>query len=843
VKRVIRILHLEDNVTDAEFVQALLDAKAVTCEMVRVESREAFAAALDQGGFDLIVSEFAFPSYDGRSALALARLKRPDVPFVFFSGTIGEDAAIEALQAGATDYVLKERPARLATALIRALRETHDPAERQLMGSALQSTQERFKEIYESSKDAIVYGALEARHEDVNESMIKLGAVIRILHLEDDAQDAELVHGLLSAEGLVCDMRRVDTRADFVDGLDQHLFDLILSDYTIPGFDGLSALSLAQDTCPEVPFIFVSGTLGEESAVVTMQCGATDYVLKNHMSRLVPAVRRALRESDKRMRLKQAEEAMRKSEERFRLLARATNDAVRDWDLVSNAVWWNDGFQALFGYSQDEIEADIESWYRRLHPEDRNRVIEGIHGAIRSGRCTWMDEYRFRRSDDTYSVVMDRGYVVHDQGKPVRLLSSAIDITDRKRVEGELREAKDRAEQADRSKSEFLANMSHEIRTPMNVILGMTDLLWDTELSEQQQEYCRAITRAGRSLLGSITDILDLSEVEGGRVALEHKVFDLGELIDGTVPPFAMQAEEKGLELSCVMSPELPRHVIGDPKPLHKILGNLLGNAVKFTQRGRIVLRIDHDPASQEPGALRFAVCDTGIGIPPEKHALIFEQFTQVDASLSRQHGGNGLGLTISKRLVDLMGGRIWVESVVGQGSTFYFTTRLGLSAESSFLDNQPSYALRSHTIRSDDTPTPSRPLQNLQPLRILLVEDSADNCKLIRAYLKQLPYSVDVAENGEIAVEKFTRYAYDGVLMDIQMPIMDGYAATRAIRQWEQEKGRGAVPILALTAHARPEDAARSLAAGCTGHLTKPITKATLIATISEYVQRAATL
>jgi PAS domain S-box-containing protein len=668
-----------------------------------------------------------------------------------------------------------------------------------------------------------------------------MNTVIRILHLEDNVQDAELVHARLTAEGLTCDMLRVDTRADFVGGLEQHLFDLIISDYTIPGFDGLSALSLAQDKCPEVPFIFVSGTLGEESAVITMQCGATDYVLKNRMSRLVPAVQRALQDSDKRIRLKQAEDRLRKSDERFRLLARATNDAVRDWDLVTNAVWWNEGFQALFGYSKDEIEADIESWYRRLHPEDRSRVSEGIHGAIRSGRYTWMDEYRFRRSDDTYAVVLDRGYVLHEQGKPVRLISSAIDITDRKRVEVELRDAKERAEMADRSKSEFLANMSHEIRTPMNVILGMADLLWDTELSEQQQEYCRAITRAGRSLLGAISDILDLSEVEAGRLVLEHKVFDLGELIDGTVAPFAMHAEEKGLELSCEISPEIPMNVIGDPKPLRKILANLLNNAIKFTQRGRIALRIEHDSPSEEPGALRFAVCDTGIGIPRAKHEGIFDQFTQADASLSRQYGGNGLGLTIAKRFVDLMGGRIWVESEIGNGSTFYFTVRLGLSAEDSFstaVSTQPC-----HAMRSDDQATSGLGLDDAHALRILLVEDSADNCALIRAYFKHLPYSVDIAENGGIAVEKVKRYAYDVVLMDIQMPIMDGYAATVAIREWEQEKGRAAIPILALTAHTRPEDTIRSLAAGCTGHLTKPIGKATLLATLSEYASRVAKL
>ena len=665
-----------------------------------------------------------------------------------------------------------------------------------------------------------------------------LKPILRVLHLEDDPDDAELIHSKLAADGLECETVRVDTRADFVAGLDQRLFDLIISDYTLPDFDGLSALTLAQQKCPEIPFVFVSGTLGEESAVATMQAGATDYVLKNRMSRLVPAVRRALREADERIRLKRALEAQRKSDERFRLLARATNDAVRDWDLATNALWWNEGVQTLFGYNRDEIEPDVQSWYRRLHPDDRDRVVEGVHAAIQSGRRMWMDEYRFRRADNTYAVVIDRGYLLHEQGQAVRMISSAMDITDRKRAEADLQQAKELAESADRSKTEFLANMSHEIRTPMNVILGMVDLLWETELSQQQQEYCCAITRAGRSLLGGISDILDLSEVEAGRLFLEHRPFDLGELIDSTVTPFALYAHEKGLDLTCEISPETLGKVIGDPKRLRQILANLLGNAIKFTRHGGIVLRVEPDSDSEEPGGLRFAISDTGIGIPRDKHDVIFERFTQADGSSTREYGGNGLGLAISKQLVDLMSGRLWMESEVGKGTTFYFTVRLGLSADS--LPYGPvSSAPRSPIALADDKmiaglPTPDAPLQ-----RILLVEDSADNCALIRAYLKHLPYCIDIAENGEIAVEKVKASTYDLVLMDIQMPIMDGYTATQAIRLWERQQGRAAIPIIALTAHALCEDVTRSLAAGCTAHLTKPIKKHTLLSVISEHAPR----
>lgn len=662
--------------------------------------------------------------------------------------------------------------------------------------------------------------------------------ILRVLHLEDDPSDADFIHAKLAAEGLECETVRVDTRADFVAGLDRHLFDLIISDYTIPGFDGLTALTLAQQKCPEIPFIFVSGTLGEESAVITMQCGATDYVLKNRMSRLGPAVRRALREADERIRLKQALEAQRKSDERFRLLARATNDTVRDWDLVTNALWWNDGVQTLFGYNRDEIEPDVQGWHRRLHPDDRDRVIEGVRVAIRSGRRMWMDEYRFRRADGTYAVVIDRGYVIHEQGHAVRMISSAMDITDRKRAEADLRQAKELAEAADRSKSEFLANMSHEIRTPMNVMLGMVDLLWETELSEQQQEYCRTITRAGRSLLAGITDILDLSEVEAGRLSLEYRPFDLGELVDSTVTPFAMHAHEKGLELTCEVSPEAAGQFIGDPKRLRQILANLLGNAIKFTRHGGIVMRVEHDSSSEEPGGLRFVISDTGIGIPRDKQDVIFERFTQADGSSTRLYGGNGLGLAIAKRLVDLMSGRLWVESEEGKGSTFYCTVRLGLSADE-FQDTPVAFAPRTPGISADARATVSVAAHVVHGLRILLVEDSADNCALIQAYFKHLPYCIDIAENGEIGVEKFKSYTYDLVLMDIQMPIMDGYAATAAIREWEQREGRPSTPIVALTAHARPEDIARSLAAGCTAHLTKPIKKQILLNVISEHAHR----
>jgi PAS domain S-box-containing protein len=519
-----------------------------------------------------------------------------------------------------------------------------------------------------------------------------------------------------------------------------------------------------------------------------------------------------------------AEDAARASERRLQAVVDSLDDLVLELDSEGTYVnVWTRNESTLIRPKDELIGRTCRDF---LDNDLMTLVLETIHRVLASGRSEEM-EYSLILGGTERWFLARFNPLVSTEGDYKTVCLVIRDTTHGKRAEEQLLRAVEAAELANRAKSEFLANMSHEIRTPMHGILGTLEVVLASELSGEQRGYLDMAKMSADSLLGILNDILDLSKIEAGKLEVEQVDFALVPIVEGVTQTLSQRANQKGLKLTWDVSSGVPENVKGDEGRLRQVLLNLVGNAVKFTERGEIGVRVTADDIRADSILLHFVVRDAGIGIPAEKQSAIFEAFSQADASTTRRFGGTGLGLTISSRLVEIMGGRMWVNSVPGQGSEFHFTALFRPGAPNQAAQGQ-ALPLPVHSIASGPG----------VPLRVLLAEDNPVNIKLAVALLERRGHKSAVARTGHEAIQALESEVFDAVLMDINMPELDGLEATRVIRQRERTTG-GHVPIIAMTAGAMKSDEERCLAAGMDAYISKPFDPMALFSTLEATVKK----
>ena len=630
---------LEDDTRDAGLIQDVLEADNFACDVIRTQTRAEFLAALDDDAIDLILADYTLPSFDGLSALMLASSARSDLPFIFVSGTLGDEVAVEALKVGATDYILKTGMSRLVPSVQRALREARVRAERKMAAEAARG-----------------------QHEAV-----KVKTPLRILLLEDDPQDAMLIQELLETDHFVCEINCVQTRAEFLAGLRSGGIDLILADYQLPSFDGLSALELARSERHDLPFIFVSGMIGEETAVDALRIGATDYILKPRLARLVPAVQRALREARERAERRVAAEAARRSEKELLDVIEAIPTMAFITLADGGSVWVNRRWVEYTGLSVDSTSGG--GWRSTVHPDDFDGHINKWQASIASGE-PFENEARHRSANGEYRWFLVRAVPLRDESGRIRKWYGTLtDIEDRKQAEKErerLRQLEADLAYMNREMTmgELAASLAHELKQPMAAAAN--------DANACMQWLCRDapdLTEACEAASATIADVTHAAEIidrvrslyRRGTPLLEP--VQLNEIVREMTVLLTETANRGSISLRTALDPGLPA-TTADRVLLQQVLMNLMINGIEAMRGTGGELTVTSK--RNDDGQLLISVTDSGTGLPDDSER-IFEAF------FTTKPQGTGMGLSISRRIVESHGGRLWASRNTGGGATFQF--------------------------------------------------------------------------------------------------------------------------------------------------------------------------
>lgn len=789
----IKILIIEDNPGDIQLIDIYL--RNSFGEKYSLSVANYLADGIEhllKEKFDIIILDLTLPdSYGLETFKKIDEFTHsPKVPIIVLTGLEDESIGINAMKLGAQDFLVK------------------GSIKGKELSRSINYSIERFKLLKDLSDNA---KKLEKQSEDLKKEQLKLSEAQKLAHVgswewdikENNVAWSEEMYAIyeLNQKDVIVSNEKINEMIHVADkaNLTSNIREAIQS---------------------QEPFSFYYRIVTANKTIKTIHTRGKVVVDKSGKTIKIVGTDQDVTEQIKKIEL-----------EKLVLAATQSYNSVIIFDKNQQVEWVNEGFTRLTGYALKDIKDKPIGILRGNDSKGVSQQIEIFESILREKKPITYENINYTKQGKTYWVITTATPILDKDGELERIIAIESDISLRKKMEEELLEANKKTEEAlnkahktldeltkakkmleesMKVKEQFMANMSHEIRTPMNAVVGFTDLLLKTEITTEQKQYIDAVKTSGKNLLVIINDILDFSKMQSGKFVFEDIEFQLSQVISTITELMLPKSIEKNIRLSVTIDKKIPDYLIGDPMRLNQIILNLLGNAIKFTNQGEIKIEANLLSQDNNQVELAFSVIDNGLGIPKEKLSSIFEEFTQASNETTRQFGGTGLGLSIVKQLVELQGGKVSVKSQLGSGSTFTFNLKLKRG--------------KSHIIAQENEENFSKTddIQRLDGLNVLLVEDNVLNQILAKKVLSDWNLKVDVAENGLIAVEKLKNNNYDFVLMDIQMPEMDGYAASSTIRKTLNSPKKD-IPIIAMTAHALAGEEEKCINAGMNGYISKP--------------------